>query len=88
MGSIAFETTSNFSLIFFFLIADYLCLGLLLVRPCINQLYLYFNMLQARQMGDVHTACQDTGDLHNVKKKHFCIHLSKYSNIVQDFKNL
>ena len=26
-------------------------------------------MLQAREMGDVHTACQDTGDLHNVKKR-------------------
>ncbi len=29
------------------------------------------NMPQARQMGDVHTACQATGDLHNVKKDIF-----------------
>ena len=35
-------------------------------------------MLQAKQMGDIHTACQDTGDLHNVKKNIF---VSIYQNM-------
>ena len=78
MGNIAFCTNSNFFINIFFLIPDYFCLGLSLVRPCINQLYVYFNRLPARQIGNIHTACQDTGDLHNVKKNIF---VSIYQNI-------
>ena len=42
-------------------------------------------MLQARQMVDVQTACQDTGDLHNVKKNIF---VSIYQNILTLYRIL